>query len=286
MNPLEEIVAHDCVLRDATGQASGEGCDVVDPFADVDPGSEHVLIHVRNGAAVDVDGGVAAVDPREGRAAAACRGRLEPRLNDGAAGNDSAGVGLELRLVEGMGKGTDEPRGCPSRQHRIGVQGDHEADAPQLLGIAFLDDKLGAIVTRDQIVELLELAALTLPAHPATLALGVTALAVQEVKRPFTVGPVCAVQVLDARNSLFPEFSVLGALGNVRLREVREENETQARIGIAQVVAFDLVEELLHLSRIAEQARHHDRGLAVGRNPLFECQLGKDPGGKHWRIAA
>ena len=61
------------------------------------------------------------------------------------------------------------------------------------------------------------------------------------------------------------------------------DDETQARIGITQVVAFDLVEQLLHLSRIAEQTRHDDTGLVLGRNLLFECQFGEDPKGEHSR---
>ena len=71
VDAFEQVVARESVLRHAAVEAAAKRLDVVGTLADIDAGPEQVLIHVGDGAAVDVDGGVAGEPPSEPRTIAA-----------------------------------------------------------------------------------------------------------------------------------------------------------------------------------------------------------------------
>ena len=96
---LEQIVAEQRIFRDAAFHAAREGLDLVNALAHEDAGAEQVLIDVRHGARIDVDGRVAAKEAAERGAFRGVGRDLHARLEDGVAAHHAAGRRIEMRLV-------------------------------------------------------------------------------------------------------------------------------------------------------------------------------------------
>ena len=71
MDAFEKVVAREGVLWHAAVEAAAKRLDVIGALADIDAGPEQVLIHIGDGAAIDVDGGIAGEPSSEPRAIAA-----------------------------------------------------------------------------------------------------------------------------------------------------------------------------------------------------------------------
>jgi len=141
VDPLEQVVAGQRVLRHATFQTPEEGVDIVDPLADVDPGSEQILIHIGHRPTVDVDSGVTREDSRESRCVATCRVDFDTWLHDRVASHDATRLFVELRAIQRMREDTDEPLKRPARQGCVCVEGQHKADPPEALLLSGMEGK-------------------------------------------------------------------------------------------------------------------------------------------------
>src|SRR5581483_6005474 len=164
VNALEEIVADERVLGDATAHAAHEGVDVVDALADVDPRAEEILIELRDRVRVDVEADVAREDAREEGLPRGRRRRLDARLNDRVSGNDTAGV-VEDRAVERMREQADQAVRALHRKLRVAVERDDVSNSGQALRMADVARVARLQVPAEQPIELLELSAFALPAH-------------------------------------------------------------------------------------------------------------------------
>jgi hypothetical protein len=91
-------------------------------------------------------------------------------LKDRVAVHHAARAGVEHRPVQRMGHGADEAVDGAPRQARVGVEGDHVADAGGHVGRRPPERERRSARTGQEIVELVELSALALPAHPRALA--------------------------------------------------------------------------------------------------------------------
>src|SRR3990172_519032 len=124
VDAFEEIVAGKGVLRRAALEAAPKGLDVIHALADVDAGPKQVLIDVRDGAAVDIDGGVAGEPSREPGPAAAFRRNLDAWLYDRVSGADPSAF-VELRTVQRMRDRPHQARERAFRKSRVDIQRDH-----------------------------------------------------------------------------------------------------------------------------------------------------------------
>ena len=194
MQALEQIVAEDDVLGRASFDGPAEGRDVVGALAGEDAFAEQVLVHVRDRAAVDVDRGIARVEPGEQRPRA-CLGRdLDPRLDEGVAFRHTA-VGAELRVVQGMQERAEQPMRRAGREDRVRIGRDDGGCANQAISLARTHGKGRAVSRGDKIVELRQLAALAFPAPPDAVGRMEAPCPVQEHEGP-EVG-VAVVQAVD-----------------------------------------------------------------------------------------
>ncbi len=194
--PFEQVVAEQRALRHLAGQGGREGVDVVDALAGERPLPEQVLVDVGDRRRVGIDARRAREDTLEERPLVAGRQRRrDPRLQDAVALDHAAAALVEARPVERVRERADQPAGDLAGQPGVGIQGEHEADGAGLEGGLAVRRMVGAMLAMaamvarfamaavagreqeggvagalQQAVQLLELAALALPAEPASFA--------------------------------------------------------------------------------------------------------------------
>jgi hypothetical protein len=161
---FEQVVAEQRVLGHAAGERRLEGIDVVDALAGIGPLVEQVLVDVGDRARIGIDPAMAREYALEQRALDAHRQRgRDARLEHAVAFDDASRCRIEARSVERMGELAHQAARRVARQARIGIERDHEAYAGRH---AFGRDERGVVGAAQQPVELVQLAALALPAHP------------------------------------------------------------------------------------------------------------------------
>ncbi|MBK7332823.1 MAG: hypothetical protein IPI87_10830 [Betaproteobacteria bacterium] len=186
MAPFEQVVAQDPVLRKAAAERALERVDVVDPLSDEGALAEDVLVDVRDGARVRIDAGVAGMQARVPRAAGPGQARAHAGLQDCVPfGHALASVcpgcsrpgkpplppcgGAEARAVQRMRHRSNHlPRRIP-RQLRVGVQRDHVLHVREHPRVAHDEREALACAAAQERVQVAELAALALVAHPQAL---------------------------------------------------------------------------------------------------------------------
>ena len=279
MDAFEQIVADDRVLRHAAVDRAHEAIDLVDPFADVDPGTEEILIELRGRMRVDVEPDVACKDPREPGLARAGRRGLDARLHDRVARDDMAAV-VELRAVQRVCEQTDQPLRGSDRHLGIAVERDHEPDSEQPSRIADPTHVTRARIAAEQSIELFELAALALPPHEAFFVRVPARLAVQQVKRTATARAMPRVECLElARRALEQD----GIRLPDRVRVVRQQRELELRIGVREIVELELPDHVVDVARSSQQRRDHDERPDLCRQAVLEIELGECPRPQHPR---
>ena len=97
VQPFEQVVRQQRVLRDRVLERGDEGVDVVQALAGEDAFAEQVLIGVGDRRRVRVDAGVARIEPREQRAGRARERDADARLQDAVALGDAADPRVERR---------------------------------------------------------------------------------------------------------------------------------------------------------------------------------------------
>src|SRR5439155_3814792 len=173
---FEQVVAQDAVFWQTPAEHMLERVDVVDALADERAFAEQVLIDVTDGARVGIDARLAAEQARIARARRARQAHADPRLQDAVALDDTRrfGATAEARPVQRVRHRADELPGRVARQLGVGVERDDVAHAPQQRRVA--DDQrkalawAGARAAAKQRIQVGELAALALIAHPDALA--------------------------------------------------------------------------------------------------------------------
>ena len=274
VQPLDEIVAEHAVFGDAALEAAFEGGDLVDALADEDAAAEQVLVDVGNGARIDVDRHVAGEIAGERRARDVLGRDLHARLQDRVAGADPAGPFVEARPVEGVRQGADQPVDRARRQARVGVGRDHEADAAQLLHRPGGKDEGAGVAAEHEGVEVFQLAALALPAHPAAFRGIEAARPVQQPERP-RVPAMAGVERIDRPDQRALHRFVAGKPLGPGVGMVAQEHELQGRIGIGQEVPLQAQRQAGRLGRVRDERGHHHGGGILRRNRPGEVELGQ-----------
>ena len=129
--PLDQVVRQQGVLGEAAECRALECLDVVDALSGETALAVEVLVHVGDGGRIGVDARVSGVDGREDRPVRARQRHADARLQDPVAPDDAAEHGVVHGAVERVRQGADEQRRRVGREHRVGVEGDDVADAPQ-----------------------------------------------------------------------------------------------------------------------------------------------------------
>ena len=274
VGPLEEVVAEDEVLGQLAGERALKGVDVVDPLADERALVEHILVDVRHGARVGVDARFAGEQTREAGAAGARHGGGDPRLQDRVALDDPTERVVEARTIERMGHGGRELARRVARQLGVAVQDDHIADAAQAPDVA--DDRgEGAELAAQRSVEVLELAALALPAHPHALARVPQPGAMQQKKRRGPPGrEVAGVERQDTLAGAPQQRDVGVHVLAWRVAEVGQQREKEVGIAVGEVTDLERIEQRVDLGDVDQQRGHGDHRALVRRDTGREVEAG------------
>ena len=182
-----------------------------------------------------------------------------------------------------MGHRPDEANGGASRQARVRVESDHVSDPHWHVQLGPQERR--AIVPQEQLVELLELAALALPTHPLALAGIPDPVPVEQEESGPRVGsgtmaPVEPADPLDGGL----EQPIISRHGfRRRVDPVGEESEVDGALQIGKIVELQAIDLLLDLGVAHQQGRHHHEGSQVGRDALGEPEAWQRSGAEQLR---
>ena len=281
---FEQVVGEDGVLGQRPAERVAERVDLVEPLARVDALAEQVHVGIGHGRGVRVEARAAGIDAgKEGLATALGRDR-DARLDDAVAVGHAPGPLGVARPVERVGGRRDERAGAVGRRPRVGVECEHVAN-----GIALrrrpevaLDDDVGGgrIGVAQEVVELLELAAFALPAHPDTLLRIPPALAVEEEeavvgRRTVAAGAGAALACVEGPDRAGGGLDDGLVVGHRRLRSVGpvgQEREAEGRVGVGERVHLEPLDHLPGVRRRREQRRDDDEGAVLVRHAVAEGQ--------------
>ena len=281
--PLDQVVAEDLVLGERPAGGRLEGVEVVDPLAGEAAGLEEIHVDVGDGRRVRVDPRRAGQDARESRPRRPRQVDAHPRLEDAEPLDDPPLLRVEHRQIQRMRQRADEPTSRVADQHRVGVERDDEPGPRHLREVA-ADDRVARILRPlEQAVELRELPALPLPAHPDPLAGVPEPLPVEQEELVRPPRGVSLVERLDAVERGADVALVLGPVLLLRVGEVGQQGEPEHRVGVGQEVNLQPLEERRGALGADEHARHDDERRAVLRDPVAEVELRQDARGERER---
>ena len=256
---LNQIVAQQGVHGKASMGRALEHRDLVDPFPRKRALGEQILVHIRDSSRVRIDTRMTGEDCRVRRSVRARERHAHARLENAVALHHASGAFVEHGTVQRMRHCADERDGGVPWQHRIRVEGDHVAHAAQPRGLS-LDGRERAVVRSEQVpVELHQLAALALPAHPDAVG-GVQApRAVKDVEGRAPLGRVRRVRRVEGTHPLHGrrhDGVIVRLHLGVCVEKIPEQREADFRITVCQVLCLEVIERLLHRPRAPEQNGH------------------------------
>ena len=262
MAAFDQVVAQDAVFRQFAVERLPEGVDVVDALADERPFAEQILVDIGHHARVRIDARLAAGEPGIERAPCAGERDADTRLKNSIAGDDAAELLIVKRPVERMRHRADQLSRRIARQLRIGVERDYVSDIGEHVDVA--GDHREAILrfAAQQCVELLELAALSLPTHPQLLVRVPSARPVeQEEDVAFGVGipwAILAVERIDSRARAPDQRGIIGHRFFRRVTQVSDQGEVQVAVLIGEKAYFERFEQRIDVGIADQHRRHHD----------------------------
>ncbi|WP_425128606.1 hypothetical protein [Burkholderia metallica] len=268
------------VLRHAAGEHRLERIDVVDALARIGAFVEQVLVDIRYGRHVGIDAVRARRHALEQRPlVAACEGRRDARLKHAVAFDDAPARRIEYRPVERVRHLADQAAHGIAQQPRIGIERDHVAHVRRhARRPACLRDERRVRCAAQQPVQLVQLAALALPAHPASFAVVPHALAVQQQEAPAFARRrrIKAIQPVDARRRGCQQFVIAVRVRCGRVHPVGEQCEVNSAVGARQMMNFQLLDLLAERRFRRQQHRHGDHRAQAWRNAVAQCEAGQD----------
>ncbi len=217
--------------------------------------------------------------------------RRDPRLEHAVAPGHPADARIEDRPVQRVGDGPHEPSHGAPGQPRVGVERDHVPDARRWdrRGPARCQDA-GRRRAAQEGIELEELAALALPADPATLGLVPASAAVEE-QEPGAAArgvAVALVEPVDRGRRGREELVIAGNVLGRGVEPVREQGEPDVTLAVGEVVHLEaarpgpptsasLERSIGTTTRVRSSDRHavsrSSRGSGFGPSTLVTAQL-------------
>ena len=277
VDPLEQVVGEERVVGDAPLERRREGVHVVEPLAREAALAEEVLVRVGDGGRVRVHAGVPGEDPREARAGGAGRGDADARLQDAVALGDAAGARIEHGPVERVRDDAHELLRPVPRQARVRVERDAVAHVLEDAPLAHLDLEARVGRPAQEPVQLLELPALALPAHPGALPLVPLPHAVEEEEAVPPALAEAGVQRLDAAAGRGEDGFVPGQLARRGVGEVAEDGEVDAGVEVPEREDLEVLELPLDALHAGEQRGHDHQGARVLRDAGREIESRQPP---------
>jgi len=274
VDSLEQVVAQKRVVRCPVREGALERGDVQDPFPRIAPLSEQVLVHVRHGVRVEVETRVRLHDAREGRRLPPAGGCLEPGLEHRVARAHPAPA-VKPGPVQRVGQRRDESCRGARRQVSVGVERDHVPDPGELLEVALHRPEASVVRAEKQLVQLVQLAALTLPSHPATLGGIPLPGSVQEEEREVAVLPVGGVESRHAIRGPLQDRLVRRRVLGGGIGPVSKQCPPHVGVGVSLVPHLEARQQGVDLPLVAHQYGNRDNRAGVVWNSVRRVELGQ-----------
>ncbi len=155
-----------------------------------------------------------------------------------------------------------------ARHARVGVERHHVGDVLRQGDVGRQEG--GVVVAAQQPVQLVKLAALALPAHPARLGVVEEAAPVQEVEERRALARVALVEAGDLGSRIVEDLQVGRLLLDVAVRPVGEQREADVALRVGQVMHFEVADGFVDVVARADQRRNDDQRPVVGGNAFLE----------------
>ena len=125
-------------------------------------------------------------------------------------------------------------------------------------------------VAAQQEVELVQLAALALPAHPAAFRLVVEAAPVQQVEALAAGQRVALVEQLDLAARIVEHLAVAGRQFDRAVRPVGQQREMDVADHVGEEMHLEIAQALVDVVARADQRGNHDQRARLGRHAVLE----------------
>ncbi len=189
---------------------------------------------------------------------------------------------VEAGEIERMGDRSDQLARRLAGQARVGVERDHVSDARGRRSRARIRrQERGVGGPAQEVVQLAQLAAFALPAHPDALARVPFPAA---VKNPEAVAAsasirraVPRVEPRDRGARPLEKRGIPGERFGGRIAPIREEREAQLGVGIGQCVHFQPADHRFDLRFVGQEHRDDDERAQLRRHSPRELELGQAP---------
>ena len=257
---LQKVVAEHLIFGNMAFETAVERLYVVQTLACEDPVSEHILIRLRNRLAVQVKappaGQYASVDRILHTDRMCFQTRLKHRESRCQV-TSRVEAGPVERVVEG---GHEFPQ-TAGRQLRVCVEGEDIPDTGQYRGPLHGRAERTLRAAQEQRVELRELAAFAFPAQKALFCRTPLSGPVKQVED----WAVAVAQRGDASLSACQQGVVTGHDRSRRVGEIADQRELHVFVPVAQVMAFQQLQQRPDLGCVREQARNSHQRQAFRR---------------------
>ena len=202
--------------------------------------------------------------------------RRDARLQHAVAVRDAPRDRIEARPIRRMRQRSDQGARRSDGEPRVGVERDHVANAGRRRRRAVAPGEEARVGrAAQQAVQLVQLSALPLPAHPQALALVPAASAVEEQEAVAAVGrrTVQRVQARDPRGRRGEDRLVVRQRLARRIDPIREQREAQLLVRVGEEVQLELVDQRLGVGFAREQGGDHHQRAQLGRYATAQLQL-------------
>ena len=280
---LDQVVTKQRVFGETPAEGSPQRHRVVDAFARVKSLAEQIHVRIGNRRGVGINADIASEGPGEATRRGAGQVNADPWLQNAVAPHHQARLRIKLGLVERVGQGADQGVPDITRQLGVGVEGDHIAHPLQHAHVAHHRRVGGRVVAAQQGVELIQLPALALPAHPAPLPLVPDPAAVQQQE---ALGAVAFGKLPHPLGGGLKQRGVLRHMLFRCVGEISQQGEVQVLILIRQRNHLQPIQEPTDAVWGQQQGGDdHDRGQFI-RDTGGEIEARQHPGRQQARNGA
>ena len=239
---FQQVVTEDEVFRKTSIDGLAKGVHIVDALADEGAFAEQILIDIRHFARVGIDARIAGEQFGEARLAGTGQADRGARLQDRVAFDDASRAGVVDRPIERMREVADQGARRVARQLRVGIQGDDVLDRSKH---ALIADDLHECRERPAAqpgVELLQLAALALVAHPYPLHRIPQPGSMEQIEDARTVVVIGRVERLHRRPRIREQGGIVRQRLLGRVAKIRQQRKEQVGIAIAEIADLQRLE--------------------------------------------
>ena len=219
--------------------------DFIDSLAGEAAFAVQILISVRNRASVNVEAGFTRVDRSQPRIGGALHTHADARLQNPVAGDHDVLNRIDDCLIQGMREGSHHAVCGAAGKFRVGIKRDDIPHRRQDGEISLLDGK-AVVLSAQQLVQVEELAAFALPAHPPLLARVVYPMAMEQEERSHLLVSVFFVQLADQARTQIDQRIIFGCR-LIRVRQIGQQSEMNVGIVVAEEANFEILDQSAHL---------------------------------------